>query len=77
MCSTCNSFPHKPGCPDDGGFYPQRICYRCHECGEPIYEDDLYMDYDGLEICQSCIEEHTTVAIYSGQEDEYNERSYP
>ena len=77
MCSTCNSYPHKPGCPDDGGFYPQRICYRCHECGEPIYEDDFYMDYDGVEICQSCIEEHMTVAIYSGMEDEYNERSYP
>lgn len=66
MCSECNSLPHAPGCPDDEEFYPQRICYRCYECGEPIYEDDQYLDYDGIEICKSCVDEHMNTAIYSG-----------
>ena len=70
MCRECNSFPCKANCPYNDRFYPQRICFRCHECGEPIYEDDLYMEFDGVEICQSCIDEHMTVAIYSGLEDE-------
>lgn len=76
MCNTCNRVPHAQCCPDSDEFYPQRICYRCYECGEPIYEDDLYMDYDGVQICQSCIDELTTVAIYSGG-DAYGERSFP
>lgn len=68
MCETCNSIPCKPDCPENGDFYPQRVCYRCYECGEPIYEDDLYLDYDGIEICQQCVDEHMVAAVYSGGE---------
>lgn len=76
MCNECHQFPHVSGCPDDSGFYPQRICFTCHVCGEPIYEDDLYMEFDGIQICKPCVEEHESVAIYNGG-DEYDERSFP
>lgn len=79
MCELCHSYPHKPGCPNDEEFYPQRVCFMCYECGEPIYEDEHYIDYDGVQICQSCIDELTTTAVYCGdkEDDSYGENSNP
>ena len=43
-----------------------RVCYHCHECGEPIHEDERYYEFDGDIICDNCIEHHKRTAVWEG-----------
>lgn len=41
-----------------------RVCCTCYVCGEAIREDDLYMHFDGIDICQQCVDDLTIIARY-------------
>lgn len=41
-----------------------RVCCTCYVCGEAIREDDLYMHFDGVDICQQCVDDLTIIARY-------------
>ncbi len=43
-----------------------RVCYHCSECGDKIYEDERYYEFDGEIICDSCIESHERTAEWEG-----------
>ena len=49
---------------DDCVNFPQRVCCTCYVCGEAIYEDEMYMRFDGVDICQNCVDDMMTIAVY-------------
>ena len=51
MCEYCRQTPHHPRCPmaDD----PPIVC-KCEECGEEIYEGDLFYHIGDHKFCESC-----------------------
>ena len=51
---------------DYGDYDEPRPCFICGECGEAIYEDERYFDFEGTVICDSCIEHHERTAVWEG-----------
>ena len=51
--------------------FPKRICCTCYVCGGPIWEDDSYMHFDGIDICENCIDDHMKTATYRKQEADW------
>ena len=50
----------------DCGYDEPRPCFFCGECGEAIFEDERYFNFEGNIICDSCIEHHECTAVWEG-----------
>lgn len=53
MCEYCRSFPHRPGCPNEPK--PKGHTF-CADCGEPIYENEDYVEVNGVAYHEICLE---------------------
>ncbi len=56
----CHSFPCLRGCPNEAEPRPALVCDLCKE---KIVEGDEYMDFEGINVCQDCLENHSARSI--------------
>lgn len=54
MCAICLHSPCLNGCPNAAE--PKPVTY-CKRCGEPIVPGEEYAVIDGLDYCESCIDD--------------------
>lgn len=54
MCSICHHSPCLSRCPNA----PDPLAvFHCYRCGEAIYPGDEYASIDGVEYCESCVDD--------------------
>lgn len=54
MCQECHMTPCHPRCPNAPD--PPSVT-TCHRCKEPIYPGEEYAHIDGVDYCESCIDD--------------------
>ena len=54
MCQECHMSPCHPRCPNAPA--PPSVT-PCHRCKEPIYPGDEYARIDGVDYCETCIDD--------------------
>lgn len=58
-CQFCHQLPHHVSCPNAPE--PQPVL-PCENCGEDIYEGELYYDLPAEKLCRKCIKDSETIA---------------
>ena len=61
MCCECMRFPCHPRCPNADEEKP--VC-SCSMCGDGIYAEETMYVIDGVEFCESCIDNCRTYAKF-------------
>ncbi len=59
MCEICLRTPCLSQCPNAP--LPPVVC-ECEECGDPIYEGDLYYHIGEHKFCETCVVENREFA---------------
>ena len=65
MCQVCMQYPCHPRCPNA---VQHIVCY-CEICDSEIYDGDEMYNIDGTKICERCVSDSKTTAIY--EDDNY------
>ena len=57
-CHHCGQSPHSARCPS----YVDKPVYVCDNCGEGIFDGEVYLEVAGTILCECCASEHKFVA---------------
>lgn len=60
MCEECRHYPCISRCPN---FEEDPVCY-CSECGEGIFNGDIYYKIADMMLCEDCINDCKTYAEF-------------
>ena len=65
MCEECHQNPCDPRCPNSPLGTPIATCFNC---GEDLFEGDIY--YPLLDLCEHCIKEYEVEVVKENPLDE-------